>query len=288
MNLQDLILAADDAATDAAKKALAPAPLDPAEVERIIASLPEKAAAAKKENPGADGFVLYDGTGPKVKRIALAVCEALSPVVDSQTTNGGEYHFVRVVFADLERTAQSIRRTTWLESVTAAWTGPTAPLYNSTGSSLTFAYGDIIHIAIVDVARKPADVVAEAAKALRMPSWTVATLGEAWGVRMGSEEESSVSALHGRYVDTLYRAVECIHFSSAHFGDWYIDLDDARDLSAKELCDQAAEALKIGWTWAPSEVIAIGGNGVTVTPAVLAAKAAPVLSKWDKKAAAKK
>ncbi len=285
MNLQDLILAADDAATDAAKKALAPAPVDQTAVDRIVASLPEKAAAAKKENPSAVDFVLYDGTGPGARRLVRAVCEVLAPVVDDQTTNGGEYQFVRVMFPYLERVAQGYRTKAWLDAVAAAWTGPTAPLYNSTGSSLTFSYGDIIHIAIVDISRKPADVVAEATKALRMPTWTVATLNEAWAGRPGSDK-GSVTALPGRYVEgaspdapAIYRGVECLMFAAAEFGSWSIDLDDARDLSAKELCDAAAEALKID------------PGPVEVVPAVVeaeAVKAAPMVSKWDKKAAAKK
>ena len=169
MNLQDLILAADDAATAAVKKALAPPPIDTALVDRIVASLPTKAAAAKTENPGVDSFLLYDGFGPEVKRVVCAVCAALAPVVDSQTSIGGEYNFVKVVFALVEQSAQSIRRTTWIDAVAAAWTGSTKPVYDATGSSLTFAHNGMIQIEIVDVARSPASVAAEAAKGLGLP-----------------------------------------------------------------------------------------------------------------------
>ena len=272
IDITSIILAADVAATEALAAAQQPVTVDPDEVDRILATLPAKAAEGLREKRYATTFTLWSGKGPTADAFASALHDRIAACLGSgrdREADGG--HSVYLSFGRVALAARDIRVKAWIADVCTAWTkrgGTIEPYHDHRRGALNFADAQGLHTVTIDLARSPADVVEEAATALRMPLWTLDGLRTEWTSVAG--QHCMVSDYGGWYIGSVYRAVQCLMFASGT-DQWGIDLDDARALTAAELCSRAATALCL--TVASKQAAPVNVHVATTEPV----KAAPVV-----------
>lgn len=278
IDLTSIILATDEAATAALAEAQQPITVDPAEVERILATLPAKAAATVRDDPSAIAFTLWSGKGPTARAIADAVHDRIAACLGSgHAVDDAGTHCVYLPLSRVALAARDIRSNRWINEVRAAWKkrgGTVEPIHDGRVGAFVFASMADMHTVTIDLTRSPAEVVNEAATALRLPLWTLDGLGQAWAARVGHlGDEHIVFDLPGQYMpDGVYRSVPCIKFGQGDADPFAIDLDDARTLDAATLIARAADAL--GLTVAPKEAAPVNVPVTAQEPV----KVAPVVN----------
>ena len=269
IDLSALILATDEAATAALAEAQQPVTIDPDEVDRILASLPAKAAESLKADPNAREFNLWTGKGPSAMAFGDALHARIAACLGSgHARDDAGNHRVYLPLSRVTLAAQNVRSNRWIADVRAAWTkrGGVLPPHldvvaHGASSSLVFLADGVTHVAWIDLTRSPADVVEEAATALRLPLWTIDGLQDQWRALVSRPGlgDCSVTQTSGHYRDGVYRGIPCLAFATVAVGSFAIDLDDARNLDAATLIARAADALAL-----------------TVAPAVASAPVKPV------------
>jgi hypothetical protein len=281
IDIQALILAADEAATAARSVAWKPVAPDQSEVDRVVAALPAKVAESLLNDPYASNFVLWEGYGATSRAMVFAILDAIGwPARDSVDRDG--VRRVHVSLLDLAAAAKDIRVNRWINDVRTAWKcrgGTIDPRHDAATDGLEFATAtNKGHITIdLDLDRSPAEVVEEAATALHLPMWTIDGLRDEWFERTVRTEAGlgGVKEAPGHYTPAnIYRAVPCLIFMHGATEPFVVDLDAARAITATELCARAADALGLSVEFAPATAPTVTQEPAKVAPVVPARRVA--------------
>lgn len=262
LNLPAILLDAADKATaarDAARAALAVevAPPSPEQVAAVLATLPAWAETTMREDPNA-GLVTFL---PVATREEQALAEAVATALRMEGVHVVLAHdasrlpvaitALRVDVASVIAAGHACRETAHLDAFTRAWqslAGESAPVTRSfaagtlivgTSSLGTGALGgDLYTLGPSWTTRPVADLVEEARQALRLPRWTIDALTVAWQAtadRLSLDGPVTVNLVPGYHRGTLYRPIPAVAFHGCEAGPLYLDVDDARDLTAAEV-----------------------------------------------------
>lgn len=285
MNFPDILLVSSDRAANVfaaarAAEAAIPAPTE-ADVERVLSTLPDKAAAGALVHPDVSaGYFLLAEWEPS-DRAAVALYEAVAHTLSARglrVTLDHRDHFggppsatpTRLLVSrdSIHEAAARIRwaRTTWIEEARRLWItrcgeGATVePREDHNGASVLFSVPADTYVATPVEERRftsrqnpqysfgadamdrdPAEAVVTAASSLRIVRWTVSALSSRWAEITGGD----IVKGHGKWSGNDVRSVPTLIFrvdSNEHTEA----VEDIFDLSIDAILDRAAQAIGLG------------------------------------------
>lgn len=262
LNLHAILLDAADKATaarDAARAALA-VEVAPPSAERIsaaLAMLPDAVAKALSADPEATTVDVLDMVTRADKALGVAVTTYLLTYgveVTAHSCPPFKAHNVttlRVNIPSLLAASAKLRETAHLDAFTLAWqalAGESAPVTRNVAAGTLIVGtsslgsgalgGDLYTLGPHWTTCPVATLVEEARQALRLPRWTLDGLTAAWQAtadRLSLDGSATVDLVPGYHRGTLYRPISAVAFHGCEAGPIYLDVDDARDLTAAEV-----------------------------------------------------
>ena len=227
--------------------------VDPAEVARILATIPEKARASALRPVYRHRFELarWDPWDPAARALYAAVAEALGSAglhagIEVANDHAARPCAIWLDRSDIANEALRIRTAEWLAALTAAWAARAGEkaktLSGATWVTLTRSTNERGHTVQIDGLPPVAEVVTAAAAALKLPRWSVGDLLTACEAYPGL----TVSMRGPEWDGRLTVGRESLDFRSAHSDRrWAIAIEDAWQATAAELAERAARELDV-------------------------------------------